>query len=60
MRHSLGTILAASGESLKTTQGLLTAPPDRHTANLYTRDDEAAKRTAQGKMRGLYIVKAAS
>ena len=56
-RHSLGTILAASGESMKTAQGLLRHRQIATTANLYTRDDEDAKRAAQGKMKGIYLVK---
>jgi integrase len=60
MRHSLGTILADSGESMKTTQGLLRHKQIATTANIYTRDNEDSKRSAQGKMKGMYLVKTGS
>lgn len=60
LRHSLSTILAGSGEQMKTVQGLMRHKQIATTANLYTRDDDDAKRAAQRKMGGLYLVKTAS
>jgi integrase len=59
-RHSLGTILATAGENMKTTQGLLRHRQIATTANLYTRDDDDAKRAAQRRMGGMYLVKTGS
>lgn len=56
MRHSLATLLAGSGESMKTVQELLRHAQMSTTADLYTQGDADAKRAAQQRVAGLFLV----
>jgi integrase len=56
MRHSLATLLAGSGESMKVVQELLRHAQMSTTADLYTQGDEDAKRAAQQKVSSLFLV----
>jgi integrase len=55
-RHSLATILAGSGESMKTVQELLRHAQMSTTSDVYAQADADAKRAAQERVSGLFLV----
>ena len=59
-RHSLATLLASKGEDVKVTQELLRHSNARITLDVYQEADTAAKRTAQGHTKPLFLVHKAS
>jgi integrase len=59
-RRSLASILAAKGEQVKVVQELLRHSNSSITQDLYQQADADAKRTAQGHVGGLFVVKKAS
>jgi integrase len=59
-RHSLGTIMKAKGEDVKTIQELLRHANSRITLDVYTHGDTNAKRNALSNVTGLFVVKAAA
>lgn len=59
-RRSLASILAAKGEQVKVVQELLRHSNSAITQDLYQQADADAKRTAQGRVGGLFVIKKAS
>jgi integrase len=59
-RRSLASILAAKGEQVKVVQELLRHSTASITMDLYQQADADAKRTAQGHVGGLFVIKMAS
>jgi integrase len=59
-RHSLGSILKANGEDVKTIQELLRHANSRITLDVYTHGDTNAKRNALSNVTGLFVVKPAA
>jgi integrase len=59
-RRSLASILAAKGEQVKVVQELLRHSNSAITQDLYQQADADAKRTAQGHVGGLFVIKKAS
>jgi integrase len=59
-RHSLATLLASKGESVKVTQELLRHSNARITLDVYQEADTAAKRAAQRHTKSLFLVHKAS
>lgn len=59
-RRSLASILAAKGEQVKVVQELLRHSNSSITQDLYQQADADAKRSAQGHVGGLFVIKKAS
>jgi integrase len=59
-RHSLGTIMKANGEDVKTIQELLRHANSRITLDVYTHGDTDAKRNALSNVTGLFVVNPAA
>jgi integrase len=55
-RHSIGTLLNASGESIKTIQELLRHANSRVTLEFYVQGDVEAKRKALKNVSGIFVV----
>lgn len=55
-RHSVGTLLNANGENIKTIQELLRHANSRITLEIYVQSDTKAKRNALSNMSGIFIV----
>jgi len=56
LRHSLGTLLNASGENIKTIQELLRHANSRITLEFYVQSDKETKRKALANMSGIFVV----
>lgn len=55
-RHSVGTLLGQAGENVKVVQELLRHADSRITTDVYQQANQDAKRTAQNRLSGIFVV----